>query len=174
VGNDDDGVGAIRSYADIAPRNGPREFLVAGMVPAGLATNLYGDGGTMKSYTALHLQGCVARGESWLGRETIQTSTLNMDFELEPDEHASRMQRIADAHFDSERPHNAYHMHCAGMNVRAAFMRALGFCIENGVGLVVVDSLGVALQGDAEAARDVIGFFGEIEGTFRRHGKRCS
>jgi hypothetical protein len=34
--------------------------------------------------------------------------------------------------------------------------------------MVIVDSLGYALEGDAEASRDVLRFFREVEGSFRR------
>jgi hypothetical protein len=50
------------------------------------------------------------------------------------------------------------------------FEHALSVWKEHGIGVVIVDSLGYALEGDAEASRDVLKFFREVEGTFRREG----
>jgi hypothetical protein len=58
-------------------------------------------------------------------------------------------------------------MSALGHSARGAFTAALEACKEHGVGLMVVDSLGPALQGDAEAARDVIGFFQSSIEPFR-------
>jgi hypothetical protein len=48
------------------------------------------------------------------------------------------------------------------------FDYALKVCNQHGIGMVIVDSLGYALEGDAEASRDVLRFFREVEGSFRR------
>jgi hypothetical protein len=56
-------------------------------------------------------------------------------------------------------PDNLFYLSALGHPAKEAFASALDACKEHEVGLMVVDSLGPALQGDAEAARDVIGFF---------------
>src|SRR3712207_3076658 len=62
-------------------------------------------------------------------------------------------------------------MSALGHTAVEAFAAALNVCKEHGVGLMVVDSLGPALQGDAEAARDVIGgFFQKCVEPFRAEG----
>jgi len=61
-------------------------------------------------------------------------------------------------------------MSALGHPAREAFTAALEACKEHGVELMVVDSLGPALQGDAEAARDVIGFFQKSIEPFRAEG----
>jgi hypothetical protein len=61
-------------------------------------------------------------------------------------------------------------MSALGHPAGEAFTAALEACKEHGVGLMVVDSLGPALQGDAEAARDVIGFFQKSIEPFRVEG----
>jgi hypothetical protein len=172
VGDDDDDepTVCIQSFAALTPRVGPRGYIVEDYVFEGLPSNFYGDGGASKSMNAIYMLGCVNRGDEWLGKKTTKSPTLFMDFELDAEEQASRMQQIANAHFEGERPENGYYMQCAGMSARLAFEIAHKFCIKHGVKLVAVDSLGVALSGDAEAARDVIGFFGDVEGAFRREG----
>jgi hypothetical protein len=43
-------------------------------------------------------------------------------------------------------------------------------CKEHDVRLLIIDSLGPALEGDAEASRDVISFYNEVVGPFRAAG----
>jgi hypothetical protein len=43
-------------------------------------------------------------------------------------------------------------------------------CANEGIGLLIIDSLGIALQGDAEAARDVIRFHHDYLDPFRAAG----
>jgi hypothetical protein len=112
---------------------------------------------------------CISRGEEWLRRETIQAECGYADFELNARVQAGRLRDIANAHFDGVRP-NLHYRNCAGLDIKTAFMLLLDDCIERGIEVLAVDSLGVALNGDAEAARDVIGFFSEIEGRFRANG----
>lgn len=52
-------------------------------------------------------------------------------------------------------------MSAIGHTAQTAFEAATEVCKERGVKLLVLDSHGVAMQGDAEAARDTIGFFVE-------------
>lgn len=51
---------------------------------------------------------------------------------------------------------NLLYMSALGFTAREAFEAALIVCEEHGVKLMVVDSYGIALEGDAEASRDVI------------------
>src|SRR5215213_11258168 len=46
----------------------------------------------------------------------------------------------------------------------------LEICAGEGVGVLIVDSLGIALQGDAESARDVITFHHRYLDSFRVAG----
>jgi hypothetical protein len=62
------------------------------------------------------------------------------------------------------------YMSALGYPAGVAFTAALDACKEHSVELMVVDSLGPALQGDAEAARDVIGFFQKSIEPFRAEG----
>jgi hypothetical protein len=61
-------------------------------------------------------------------------------------------------------------MSTLGHTAREAFTAALEACEEHGVKLLVLDSLGPALQGDAEASRDVISFFSGAMEPFRIKG----
>ena len=63
-----------------------------------------------------------------------------------------------------------FYLSAAGHRVEEAFGAALEACRELGIVLIVIDSLGPALQGDAEAARDTIGFFTRYVDPFRAEG----
>jgi hypothetical protein len=56
------------------------------------------------------------------------------------------------------------------MRTRDVFAVALEHCKENGVGVALVDSSGVAMDGDMEGAKDVISFTREIIDQFRAIG----
>ena len=69
-----------------------------------------------------------------------------------------------------EPPKDLYYLSAVGHATRDALQAALQACEEHAITLLVVDSLGPALQGDAEAARDVIGFFRNEVDPFRALG----
>jgi hypothetical protein len=150
---------------------GPRRYLLKDIVLAAYATLLYGDGGVAKSLLALALAVAVA-GDSkkWLGREVENCPVLYMDFELDAEEQVRRVHQLCRGQGLDTPPEKLLYMSALGHPAREAFTAALEACKEHGVGLMVVDSLGPALQGDAEAARDVIGFFQKSIEPFRAQG----
>jgi hypothetical protein len=150
---------------------GPRRYLVKHLVLAAYVTLLYGDGGVAKSLLALALAVAIA-GDSkeWLGREVESCPVLYMDFELDSEEQARRVYQLCRGQGLDKPPENMLYMSALGHPARDAFTAALEACKEHRVGLMVVDSLGPALQGDAEAARDVIGFFQKSIEPFRAEG----
>jgi RecA-family ATPase len=48
----------------------PPEWLVSGLLPAGGLSVVYGPSGVGKSFVALSIAACVARGRAWLDRHT--------------------------------------------------------------------------------------------------------
>jgi hypothetical protein len=149
----------------------PRRYLIDGLLPEAYPTVLYGDGGVAKSMLALSASLAVARGAGrWLGRAVMGGPVLYADFELDAQEQNRRVKRLARAEGLSRPPENLLYMSTLGFPPRAAFAAALEECVEHGVRLLVLDSLGPALQGDAEAARDVIGFYQAVLEPFRAAG----
>ena len=150
---------------------GPRRYLLKDIVLAAYVTLLYGDGGVSKSLLALALAVAIAEdSKEWLGREVESCPVLYMDFELDSEEQARRVYQLCRAREFDTPPEDLLYMSALGHPAREAFTAALGACKEHGVGLMVVDSLGPVLQGDAEAARDVIGFFQKSIEPFRVEG----
>jgi hypothetical protein len=157
-------------FSDMA-MPGPRRYLVKDLVLAAYVTLLYGDGGVAKSLLALALAVAVAGGSgTWLGREVESCPVLYMDFELDSEEQARRVYQLCRGQGLDTPPEDLLYMSALGHPAGEAFTAALEACIEHSVGLMVVDSLGPALQGDAEAARDVIGFFQKSIEPFRVEG----
>jgi len=150
---------------------GPRRYLLIDLILAAYVTLLYGDGGVAKSLLALALAVAIA-GDSkeWLGREVESCPVLFMDFELDSEEQARRVHQLCRGQGLDTLPKDLLYMSALGHPAREAFTAALEACKKHGVGLMVVDSLGPALQGDAEAARDVIGFFQKSIEPFRVEG----
>jgi hypothetical protein len=148
----------------------PRRYLIDGLIPEAHPTVLYGDGGVAKSMLALSASLAVARGTHWLGRTATQGGVLFADFELDAQEQQRRVNQLTRAEGLSRPPENLLYMSALGYPTRAAFAAALDECKTRGVKLLVLDSLGPALQGDAEAARDVIGFYQNVLEPFRAAG----
>jgi hypothetical protein len=151
---------------------GERPFLIEGVMPERFPTALYGDGGTAKTMLANHLSQSVARGEpDWLGhRITKPTNVLIIDFELDREEQVRRAYELARGMGYSAPAQGVYYHCAAGQSSRSVLTHALGICEENSVGLVVIDSLGVAMEGDAEASRDVLRFVKDTIDPFRAAG----
>ena len=152
-------------------RPGPRRYVVNDLLPAGYPTLWHGDGGVAKSMLALSLGvGVAGRSASWLGRAVEGGPVLYLDFELEAEEQSRRVWQLCEGAGLKEPPKDLYYLSAVGHATRDALQAALGACEEQDVTLLVVDSLGPALQGDAEAARDVIGFFRAEVDPFRALG----
>jgi len=157
-------------FAEMDPP-GPREHLVQGIAPKGHTTTLFGDGGAAKSVLALSAGTAISGGaDKWLGRKVQNCPVLFADFELDADEQRRRAYQVArGVHLDKP-PHDLLYVSGLGQPVGEVLEGCLGVCKEEGVGLLILDSLGIALQGDAESARDVIRFHHEYLDPFRAAG----
>jgi hypothetical protein len=152
-------------------RPGPRRYLCQDLVLAAYVTLLHGDGGVAKSLLALALAVAVAgSSQEWLGRRVKNGRVLYLDFELDAEEQARRVHQLCNGVGLEKPPEDLLYMSAVGHTPREAFEAAREACEEYGVELLVVDSYGVALHGDAEHARDVIGFHQEYLEPLRALG----
>jgi hypothetical protein len=152
-------------------RPGPRRYLCQNLVLASYVTLLHGDGGVAKSLLALALSLAVAGGgREWLGCRVENGVVLYLDFELDAEEQARRVYQLCRGLGLDRPPNDLLYMSAVGHRTREAFEAARRTCEEHGVELLVVDSYGVALHGDAEHARDVIGFHQEYLEPLRALG----
>lgn len=76
------------------PEPEPMEWVWDGLIPAGFATSMIGDGGTGKSMFAFRLAFSIALGESFLGRVVQRGDVLILDAELNEGEALRRVHRI--------------------------------------------------------------------------------
>lgn len=152
---------AVVRLADVKPP-GPRRYVLQDLVLESYVTLLHGDGGVAKSLLALSLAVAVAGdADKWLGRHVEGGPVLYLDFELDSEEQARRVYQLCRGADMEKPPEELLYMSAIGHTAQEAFEAAAEVCGEQGVKFLVLDSHGVAMQGDAEAARDTIGFFVE-------------
>jgi len=95
---------------------------------------------------------------------------LYADFELDADEQRRRAYQVARGVDLEKPPHDLLYVSGLGKHVGQVLKECLDICASEDVGVLIVDSLGIALQGDAESARDVIGFHHRYLDPFRAAG----
>jgi AAA domain len=141
------------------------------VLPARYATVMHGGGGAAKSVLVLLLGMVVASGaEEWLGLRVHKDGrVLFLDFELDVAEQHRRVRDLA-AGLCKPVPERLAYLSALGMNTQEAFEAALRYCRERGVVLLILDSLGPAMLGDVETARDVIRFHNAYVAPFRAEG----
>jgi hypothetical protein len=166
----DDNLPTVLEFHTQPRPTGKQPYLVGDCLPENYPTVFFGDSGTLKSTIVGHLGQCVARGIPWLGHKTKKTKVLILDFELDANTQSRRAYDTATGMGDTHPPEGFMYMECAGYSPRTVFAEARRVCVEEGVGLLIIDSLGVALEGDAESARDVIGFMRGYVDTCRAAG----
>jgi AAA domain len=86
---------------------------------------------------------------------------LYLDFELDENEQHRRAYELAVGMNLSDVPGSFYYLSVAMMPPREAFKIAAEECRRLGVGFVILDSVGFALEGDSENVKDVLGFYRE-------------
>ncbi|MBA3474387.1 MAG: AAA family ATPase [Rubrobacter sp.] len=147
------------------------EEILAGLVPEKYPAVWYGDGGSAKSMLALSFGVAVAGdARTWLGRAVSTAPVLYADFELDAEEQNRRVRRIVRGAGLARPPKGLLYLPALGYGPVEALRAAYAECSKRGVGLLIMDSFGPALQGDSEAARDIIGFFGKVLEPFRALG----
>jgi hypothetical protein len=93
-----------------------------------------------------------------------------VDFELDADEQRRRAYQVARGVYLEKPPHDLLYISGLGRRVGETLKGSLKECVAHGVGLAIIDSLGIALQGDAERSSDVIRFHHEYLDPFRAAG----
>ncbi len=142
------------------PEPQPREWLLEGVVPMGAATSVFATGGSAKSLLVLDLAISCARGaDRWLGRDLMGCAALYLDFELTSDEQRRRASLLAQGAGLSGLPDELFYLSAVGSDAESAFWSGYAACQDQGIGLVVVDSYGLAMEGEMNANKDVLEFF---------------
>lgn len=135
--------------------------LVEWLMPRGKTTILYAAGGTGKSYLACLIAVAVQMGVDVLGWRVHRTNVLYLDWETDAYEIDRRVKRVAkglgldDVTID--------YRACAGpLDEMAESMS--GYVTDHQIGLVIVDSVGMASGGSREgpAEESALRFFGAL------------
>jgi hypothetical protein len=140
---------------------GPRGWIVDNHLWQGHATSWFGEGGVAKSLLALHLGLTVAAENRsyWMAFAVKTVPVLYLDFELDADEQHRRALDLAKGMNLKAIPENFYYLSVAMVPPEEAFRIAAEECRRLGVKLVIVDSVGFAIDGDSENSSDVLGFY---------------
>jgi KaiC/GvpD/RAD55 family RecA-like ATPase len=173
VDGDDEESRALRveKFSNLPIYSGARPSVIRGIFPKGFPTSIYGEGGIAKSTIALHMCMSIASFQKeWLGYPIDQPSPcLYVDFELDREEQGTRAQRIAKG-MGIEIPDDLHYLWASGFRFSEAFPLILEAVDELGVRVVALDSLGMALEGDALKGAVIIDFFRDRIDQLKRRG----
>ncbi len=144
---------------------GPRQFVIERFLPKGYPLLFYGDGGTTKSLLVLSMLQAIACGaRTWLGlRVGEPMACAYVDFELDEAEQRRRAFEIAAGDGLEAPPQNLHYLCATGHPTREVLAYVLRACEKHDIGVVAIDSVGLALEGDPGKSRDVIDFFKELD-----------
>jgi len=108
--------------------------------------------------------------ERWLGFRVLDHGhVLYFDFELDLAEQHRRVRDLC-AGMGIPIPKRLAYLSGVGVPPEAAFLKALAFVKEHGAKAVIIDSMGLAMQGDMEKGREVLAFHGRYVNPLRRAG----
>jgi len=141
----------------------PQKFLCDPLLPELFPFVVYGAGGSAKSLLAVKLAliHTLTRGGYWLGYPVVGGGrSLFVDFELNEDVFNRRTRQVA-------RGLGYTHAEIAGLGyyevgaqkIEDAFNEVIKLVEEHSFSLVVIDSVGLAIQGDMGMASDVIQWY---------------
>src|SRR5215213_597312 len=161
----------VEKFRNLPRYAGARPSIIQGIFPKGFPTSIYGEGGIAKSILALHMEMAIASGQKdWLGFPIDQQVTcLNVDFEMDREEQGTRAERIAKG-MGIEVPDDLYYLWASGFRFSEVFPLILEAVDELGVRVIALDSLGMALEGDALKGAVIIDFFRDRIDQLKRRG----
>ncbi len=126
-------------------------FFLEPFLPADAMTIMFGNGESLKSFTAFQIAYCVSMGLPFFGYYAPRVPVLIVDYEDNEQNFLRRMRRIALGHQHYELEPNAIRYFPA----KGVPLRDLAFTIREvirkfGIGLVIIDSVGPATGGKPE------------------------
>ena len=162
----------LTSFGSVSRPPDRRPMVIEQVIPRGFPAMFYGAGGSAKSLLAALAALDVARGaEEWMGFGIrLHGPTVLIDFELDLHEQARRAYQLAEGVGLSKPPDDFYYLSGADHEPGKVLDLALQQSKRIRAVLVVLDSLGFALEGDMEASRDVLRFFRDHVLPFKAAG----
>src|SRR3712207_1673610 len=172
-GDDEEGSRTLRveKFNSLPKYTGARPSIIQGIFPKGFPISIYGEGGIAKNTIALHMCTSIASGKrQLLGYPIDQPSPcLYVDFEMDREEQGTRAERIAKG-MGIEVPDVLHYLWASGFRFSEVLPLILEAVNELEVRVVALDSLGMALEGDALKGAVVIGFFRDRIDQLKRRG----
>jgi RecA-family ATPase len=150
-----------------------REYLIEKIGVKGYPVVAFGAGGVAKSFVMLAGGIVIASAsdvDQWLGFRVLDHGyVLYLDFELDLEEQHRRVRDLC-AGMGVLIPQRLAYLSGVGASPEKTFAKALAFVKEYKAKAVIVDSMGLAMQGDMEKGREVLAFHGRYINPFRRAG----
>ncbi len=150
-----------------------REYLIEKIGVKGYPIVAFGAGGVAKSFAMLASGIAIASAsgvEQWLGFRVLDHGhVLYLDFELDAEEQHRRVRDLC-AGMRVPIPKRLAYLSGVGVPPEAAFGKALAFVKEYEAKAVIIDSMGLAMQGDMEKGKEVLAFHGRYVNPLRRAG----
>jgi AAA domain/NrS-1 polymerase HBD domain len=150
-----------------------REFLIEKIGPKGYPITAFGAGGVAKSFAMLAAGLAVASAsgvDDWLGLRVLEHGhVLYLDFELDADEQHRRVRDLC-AGMGIMIPKRLAYLSGVGITPDVAFRKAVSFVDEYKAKAVIIDSMGLAMQGDMDKSKEVLAFHARCINPLRRAG----
>jgi hypothetical protein len=150
-----------------------REFLIEQIGVKGYPIVAFGAGGVAKSYAVLCAGISIASAsgvEEWLGFRVLDHGhVLYLDFELDVEEQHRRVRDLC-AGMGIPIPTRLHYLSGAGLSAAEAFRKAIAFAKIFEAKAVIIDSMGLAMQGDMEKSGEVLAFHSRYVNPLRSAG----
>src|SRR5215211_4437821 len=150
-----------------------REYLIEKIGVKCYPIVAFGAGGVAKSFAMLSVGIAVASAsgvEEWLGLRVLEHGyVLYLDFELDVEEQHRRFRDLC-AGMGITIPKELAFLSDVGVSPEKAFEKALRFVKDYEAKAVIIDSMGLAMQGDMEKGKEVLAFHGRYINPLRRAG----
>src|SRR5215208_5797076 len=150
-----------------------REYLIEAVGVKSYPIIVFGAGGVAKSFGVLSAGVAIASAsgiEDWLGLRVLEHGhVLYLDFELDTSEQHRRVRDVC-AGLGVPIPKRLAYLSGLGVPTPKAFKKAQDFVGHYSAKAIIIDSLGLALEGDMERGRDVLAFYRTYIDPLRRAG----
>jgi len=150
-----------------------REHLIEKIGVKGYPIVAFGAGGVAKSFAMLGAGIVIASAsgvDHWLGLRVLEHGcVLYLDFELDVEEQHRRVRDLC-AGMGIPIPKKLAYLSGVGIDPEKAFKKARAFVEHYEAKAVVIDSMGLAMQGDMEKGKEVLAFHGRYINPLRRAG----
>jgi hypothetical protein len=148
-----------------------REYLIESVAVKNYTIVAYGAGGVAKSFAVLSAGIAIAGGaEKWLGLSVLDHGyVLYLDFELDAEEQHRRVRDLC-AGLGVPIPEKLAYFSALGMSTEKAFKKAQAFIKKYEAKAIIIDSMGLAMSGDMDRAKDVITFHRQYTDGLRSLG----